>query len=66
MDVLGLTRLIPKPCKVYGTAYGLEQKGIDDIRDRIVKELPGGYTNGNNARINIENVDCLKLLRNNL
>jgi hypothetical protein len=66
MDVLGLTRLIPKLCKVYGTAYGLEQKEIDDIRDRIVKELPGGCTDHNYARTKIENVDCLKLLRNHL
>lgn len=66
MDILGLPGLIPESCKVYGTAYGLEPKEIGDIRDRIVKELVGGYTERNNERTKIENVDCLKLMRNYL
>jgi hypothetical protein len=67
MEVIGLPGVIPQFCHVYGTAYGLEIKEINDIRERIVKELkPGGLTDSNFSRVNIENVDCLKLLSNYL
>jgi hypothetical protein len=67
MEVLGLPGVIPPGnCRVYGTAYGLETKEIDDIHNRIVKGLPGGDTEHNSERTKIENVDCLKLLRNHL
>ena len=66
MDVLGLSGLIPRSCQVYGTAYRLETKEINDIRDRIVMGLNGGFTDSNLNRVSIENVDCLKLLRDQL
>jgi hypothetical protein len=67
MEVMDLPDLIPESCRVYGTAYGLETKEISDIRDRIVKGLkPGGRTDSNIRRVNIDNFDCLKLLRDYL
>jgi len=67
MEVLGLPGLIPQDCQIFGTVFELEPKEISDIRDQIVKGLkPGGLTSRNLNRVKLDNVDCLKLLRNYL
>ena len=67
MEVLGLPGLISEDCLILGTVLGLEPKEINDIRDQIVKGLKhGGITDRNLNRVKLENVDCLKLLRNYL
>ena len=67
MEVLGLPGIIPYECWVYGTAFGAEDKEIEDIRGRIILGLKPGPLAGmgkNEGRIEIKNMDCLKLLRN--
>jgi hypothetical protein len=67
MEALGLPGLISEDCLILGTVLGLEPKEINDIRDQIVKGLKhGGITGRNLNRVKLENVDCLKLLRNYL
>jgi hypothetical protein len=67
MEALGLPGLISEDCLILGTVLGLEPKEINDIRDQIVKGLKhGGMTDRNLNRVKLENVDCLKLLRNYL
>jgi len=67
MKVLGLPGLIPEECQIFGTVLGLESKEINDIHNQIVKGLKsGGLTSRNLNRVKLDNVDCLKLLRNYL
>jgi hypothetical protein len=65
MAVLGLPGIIPNRCRVYGTSFGAEEKEIRDIRNRIVSGLQPDMTmDKNEERIEIKNMDCLRLLKN--
>jgi len=73
MGILKLPELIPYCCKVYGTAFGLEAKEISDIKNNIIQSLKPKAEKERrhldynyDRRIRIENMDCLKLLRNYL
>lgn len=67
MVIVKLPELIPPDCGVYGTALGLEEKEIKDVRSAIVSGLrPDRIMGKNPSRINILKMDCLKLLRNHL
>jgi len=67
MDILGLPLIVPKSCSIYGTASGLLEGEIynkktilahPDELGKIPPRLP--------TRIIIDDMDCLKLLRNYL
>lgn len=66
MKVLGLPEIIPSPvCSVTGSAFGLEDREIQVINDRIVQGLKTHEFYGRNAgRVRIAKMDCLDLLRN--
>ena len=63
MNLLQLPRKVPRECSLHGTAYGLEENEIDEIRHRIISGLLEGFTERNIKRVIIEDVDCLKLLK---
>ncbi|MGB8227311.1 MAG: hypothetical protein WCE45_10690 [Sedimentisphaerales bacterium] len=73
MGILELPETIPYYSKVYGTAFGLESKEISDIKNNIIRNLEPraekerkNLNYDYNRRIRIEDMDCLKLLRNYL
>jgi hypothetical protein len=67
MGVLGLPDIISTSREVYGTAFGAEKKESENIHSKIfsgIKPYVTGYTNS--SWVKIEDMDCLKLLRNYL
>lgn len=68
MEVLGLPKVIPPGnCRVYGTAFGLNNHEVDRIRNRMIKGLRTDEVDFKNAeRVVIKSIDCLELLRNYL
>lgn len=64
MDILKIPEIISEKSQIYGTAFNLEDKEIQDICDRIIVGLKGGFSDTNARRVKIEEMDCLKLLRN--
>jgi len=68
MDILGLPATIPPgPCRVYGTAFGLNDAEVKRIRSQIRQGLRADHVDSKNpGRVVIEAMDCLELLRNYL
>jgi hypothetical protein len=67
LKVLNLPVIIPPSCSVIGTGFNLESKEIIGIRVMIIKGrrvIPNIYNNPD--KVKIENMDCLRLLRNYL
>jgi hypothetical protein len=66
MEVLGLPKLIPPSCRVYGTGFNLIEEEIKRIRSAI---YGGRKTRGNIepiTKIESGDIDCLMLLRKHL
>jgi len=68
MDVLGLPDVIPPiNCEVYGTAFGLNDKEVERIRNRMIEGLRTDEVGFKNRyAIVIKAMDSLELLRNYL
>jgi len=66
VDIIELPESMGKYCPLYGTALGSEKKEVQDIKGMIVGRLSRAGDFKNPERIKIENMDCLKLLRNYL
>jgi len=69
IDILQLPEKIGPNSYVYGTALGLENGEINGIKETMIDMLIADPVVGKNkpdVRIKIENMDCLKLLRNYL
>ncbi|MGD0785727.1 MAG: SIR2 family protein [Sedimentisphaerales bacterium] len=69
MDILGLPQIISLGAKIYGTGLGLEQKEREKIHSRVwagLKPEPEIKMKKGLYEIIIEDMDCLKLLRNYL
>jgi hypothetical protein len=67
LDILQLPEKIGSYAEVYGTALGLENGEINGIKQNIIDRLtvdPNVGKNKPDVRIKIENMDCLKLLKN--
>jgi hypothetical protein len=67
MEVLNLIQMVSPVVQVYGTAFNLEPNEINNIHRKIDNSIPAtskGYKHQYN--IKVENMDCLKLLRNYL
>jgi hypothetical protein len=67
MEILNLIKTVSPVVQIYGTAFNLEPNEINSIQRKINKCIPAtstGYKHQYN--IKIENIDCLKLLRNYL
>lgn len=62
LEILKLPDRTKKASWIYGTAYGQEAREISDNRNKIIEWLPAKLSD----RVIIENMDCLKLLRNHL
>jgi hypothetical protein len=65
LEVLNLPRILSPTVQIYGTALYLEANEIDYVQRKIHDSVPPtktGYKHQYNVRI--ENMDCLKLLRN--
>ncbi len=68
MEILGLPDVIPPGnCRVYGTAFGMNDAEVKRISSQIRLGLRGDQVNSRNpGRIVIKVMDCLELLRNYL
>jgi len=74
MEILGLPKIIPTETKVYGTGFGLEGNEISKFRKKIISSIYAKFPeNGRigllpiiEMQVKLENMDCLKLLRNYL
>ncbi len=64
MDILKVPETINSSVPIYGTAFGLSKKEILDIREKIARRLKSIPPIGKNAtRVQIEDRDCLGLLK---
>jgi len=68
MEILGLPGIIPPGhCRVYGTAFELNDAEVERISSQIGQGLRADHANSKNpGRVVIEAMDCLELLRNYL
>lgn len=67
MDVLNLPGIVSESREIYGTAFGAERKEIENIHNTIFNELkPDILGNQKRSWVKIEDMECLKLLRNYL
>jgi hypothetical protein len=64
LEILDLNKIFRYDQKIYGTAFGLRKKEIEDIRMSISTNFNKEHTQLNN--IKIENENCLTLLRDYL
>ncbi len=69
LNVLGLPDILSMEQKLYGTAIGMTERGKRRIKNSICKGMLGDKTDllGNTrlaqAKVKIENMDCLKILQ---
>lgn len=64
MDILKVPETVNSSVPIYGTAFGLSKKEIHDIRDKIARRLKSIPPIGKNTtRVQIEDRDCLGLLK---
>lgn len=71
LDILNVPEIIKQKTEVFGTAVGLSEKEIQDIRQNIISGLKIEKTEDqilgkNGGRIHIENKDCLMILKEHL
>jgi len=68
IEIIKFPELISCSCDIYGTACGFVDKEINDIRNRIIQGLQSDPECGSKFpdRVELKNMDCLKLLRNYL
>jgi hypothetical protein len=67
MEALNLIKTVSPAVQIYGTAFNLEPNEINNIKREIDNSIPAtstGYKHQYN--IKVEDMDCLKLLRNYL
>jgi hypothetical protein len=62
LEILKLPERKKRTSWIYGTAFGSEKGELDDYRNKIIEWLLVDSA----ERVRIENMDCLKLLRNYL
>ena len=60
MEILKLPDRTKRTSWIYGTAFGLEKGELNDYRNQIIEWLPVDSA----ERVRVEDIDCLKLLRN--
>jgi len=60
LEILKLSDRTKRTSWIYGTAFGLENGELNDYRNKIIEWLPVDSS----QRVRVENMDCLKLLRN--
>jgi len=69
VEILKLPELIASSAYLYGTGFRLEPRELKKVKSMIIDKLPIDPMTGKNApdvRISIEDMDCLRLLRNYL